>query len=81
MQFVPTNNAFRDVIMLLQIHKDKELIIEIFDSAGIKNVTNSKIKAWQTKAGKKCGMYREMPREAYDAFILELHKRKLVTLE
>lgn len=78
MQFIPTNDCFHHILRLLQLHKDKELIIDIFSSQGIE-ITKSKLKAWDTKTGKQVPGYREMPREALDAFIDELYKRKLVT--
>jgi uncharacterized protein YehS (DUF1456 family) len=77
MQFIPTNDAFHHILRLLQLHKDKELVIEIFESQGIE-VSKSKLKSWDTKTGPQTPGYREMPREALDAFIDELYKRKLV---
>lgn len=76
---MPTNDVFHNIIILLQLHKEKDLIIDIFESAGV-DISKSKIKAWSTKTGDKKDGYREMPREALDAFLDELHKRKLVEL-
>lgn len=78
MHFIPTNDCFHHIIRLLQIHKDKDLIIEIFSVRGW-DVTKSKLKSWDTKTGVPCKNYREMPREALDDFIDELYCRKLVT--
>ena len=58
----------------------KDLIRDIFESQGIE-ISNSKIKSWATKSGEKKNGYREMPREALDAFIDELYIRKLVKLD
>lgn len=80
MQFMPTNDIFHHLIHLLQLHKEKGLIIDIFESQKI-DITNAKIKAWSTKSGRKKAGYREMPREALDAFIDELYIRKLVQIE
>jgi uncharacterized protein YehS (DUF1456 family) len=77
MQFMPTNDVFHHIIRLLQIHKDKDLIIEIFKSAGVE-VSKSKLKAWDTKTGRPVPGYREMPKEDLQAFIDELYQRKLV---
>lgn len=76
MQFIPTNDCFRHILMLLQIHKDKDFIVEVFESRGWE-MSRAKLKAWQTKTGDLQG-YREMPREALDDFIDELYKRKIV---
>jgi len=77
MQFIPTNDCFHHLLRLLQIHKDKELIIDIFDSQGW-DVSKSKLKAWDTKTGRPAPGYREMPREALDDFIEGLYDRRLV---
>lgn len=77
MQFIPTNDCFHHLLRLLQIHKDKDLLIDIFESQGIE-ISKSKLKSWDTKTGNPTPSFREMPREALDAFINELYKRKLV---
>ena len=77
MQFMPTNDIFHHLIKLLQIHKDKDFIIELFESEGI-HVTKSLIKAWATKAGVQKAGYREMPRETLNCFIAALYKEKIV---
>jgi hypothetical protein len=77
MQFIPTNDCFHHMLRLLQIHKDKELIIDIFKSKGWE-ISKSKLKAWDSKTGIPTPGYREMPREALDAFIDELYERRLV---
>lgn len=80
MQFIPTNDVFHHLLNLLQLHKDKELIREIFESQDIE-ISNAKIKSWATKTGGQKTGYREMPREALDAFINELYIRKFVKLD
>ena len=77
MQFIPTNDCFHHLLRLLQIHKDKDLIIDIFNSQGIE-ISKSKLKSWDTKTGTPLPGYREMPREALNAFIDGLYRRKLV---
>lgn len=80
MQFIPTNDCFYHLLRLLQIHKDKELIVDIFRSKGW-NVSKSKLKAWDTRTGTPSSSYREMSREALDDFIEGLHERRLVNRE
>jgi uncharacterized protein YehS (DUF1456 family) len=80
MQFIPTNDAFHHLLLLLRLHKDKDLIVELFASQGVE-VSKSKIKAWSTMTGERHPGYREMPREALDAFIKALYERKLVDLD
>lgn len=77
MQFIPTNDVFHHLLNLLQIAKDKELLLDMFEAQGVE-MTKSKIKAWATKSGGQKAGYREMPRDALDAFIAELYIRKLV---
>lgn len=77
MEFIPTNDCFHHILRLLQIHKDKELVIEIFETRGWE-MTKSKLKAWDTKKVFASPGYREMPKEALDDFIDELYKIKLV---
>ncbi len=77
MQFIPTNDVFHHLLLLLRLHKDKDFIIEIFEAQGL-HVTKSLIKAWSTTTGRHNKGYREMPRQALDKFISELHQRQLV---
>lgn len=76
MQSIATNDCFHHLIKLMRLHKDKELLIDIFGTSGW-DVSKSKLKAWQTKTGDNAG-YREMPRDALDDFISELHNRELI---
>ncbi|RLJ20784.1 hypothetical protein DJ031_04550 [bacterium endosymbiont of Escarpia laminata] len=80
MQFMPTNDVFFHLLNILQLHKDKDLIIELFESQNIE-ISRSKIKAWDTKTGRPTSGYREMPREALDAFIKALYERRLVEVD
>ena len=77
MQFIPTNDCFHHILRLLQIHKDKELIIDLFKAKGW-DITKSRLKSWDTKTGAPTKGFREMPRQALDDFINELYSRKLV---
>lgn len=77
MQFIPTNDCFHHLLRLLRIHKDKDLIIDIFAARGC-DVSKAKLKSWDTKSGGYNRYYREMPRQALDDFIDELYERKLV---
>ncbi len=77
MQFIPTNDVFHHLLLLLRLHKDKDLIMEIFEAQGV-DISKSKIKAWATTSGIQKAGYREMPREALDKFISGLHERQLV---
>lgn len=77
MEFIPTNDCFHHLILLLRLHLDKKLVIEIFKSQGV-TVSNSQIKSWRTKTGKKYPGYRPMPREMLDLFINGLYEYQLV---
>jgi uncharacterized protein YehS (DUF1456 family) len=77
MQFIPTNDVFHHLCLLLQIHKDNEKIIDLFKSKGW-DVSRAQIKAWRQKTGRPSSGYREMPREALDDFISALHEAKIV---
>lgn len=78
MQYMPTNDVFHHLTLLLGLHRDKDLMIEIFESQGAFDITRSKIKAWRTKSGQPSPGFREMPREMLDAFIAGLYEAKLV---
>ena len=80
MQCMATNDVFHHLIRLLQIHKDKALLVEIFQAAGVE-MTKAKLKAWDTKTGQPARGYREMPTAALQAFIDELYRRKLVVCD
>ena len=77
MQFIPTNDVFHHILLLMRLHDDKDLILDMFKSQGL-DVSKSKIKAWSTTTGIQKRGYRSMPREALDKFIEELYKRKLI---
>ena len=77
MQAMATNDVFHHLLNLLRIAKDKELILEMFESEGI-DISKSKIKSWATKSGEYKEGYREMPLFALNAFIDQLYERKLV---
>ena len=77
MEFIPTNDCFHHLILLLRLHQDTNLIIEIFKSKGL-TVSRSQIKSWRTKTGNKSPGYRPMPRQTLDLFINGLHEYQLV---
>lgn len=77
MQYIPTNDCFHHLINLLRLTGEKDLVIEIFKSQKM-IVTKSKLKSWSIKTGDPKRDYREMPREALDAFIRGLYHYRLV---
>lgn len=76
LNFMPTNDVFKHLILLLRI-LDKQEIIDLFKSEGA-IVSKSKIKAWQTMAGKNSPDFRPMPLEMLQKFISALHNAKLI---
>jgi len=77
MQTMATNDVFHHLLNLLRIHKDKDLLVDMFEAQNIE-ISKSKIKSWATKSGDYKDGFREMPRTALIAFIDELYIRKLV---
>lgn len=77
MQNISTNDCFHHICRLLQIHKDRELLIDIFHSAGLPRVNKQRIKQWDRKTSSADERHTEMPRHILDKFIDELYKRKL----
>lgn len=77
LEFICTNDVFHHLCLLLRIHKDKELIIELFASKNI-HVTKSQIKAWSTKSGIPTPGFRPMPKEVLQSFIQACHDSKLI---
>lgn len=62
LEFVPTNDAFKKLILILRIHRDKEFMIQLFKDGGYNQpVSKSKIKAWQTGTGDYGRDFRPMP--------------------
>ncbi|WP_422444158.1 hypothetical protein [Endozoicomonas sp. ALB091] len=81
MQFIPTNDVFHHLVLLLRLHKDRELLQDMFKAQGM-DVSNSLIRAWRNKTGQHNNrMYREMPREALDKFIDECHNRQFIEID
>ena len=72
---MPTNDMFRHLTLLLNIHKDNELLKSLFASEGIE-VTNSKLQSWSIKRNTFNKKYRPMPTVALQAFIVALHKKE-----
>ena len=79
MEFIPTNDVFKHLLLLLRI-LDKDEIVSLFKTQGV-DVTKSQIKAWQTMTGVKNPGFRAMPRETLNKFISALHDAKLVNNE
>jgi len=79
-QTIATNDVFKEICLLLQIHKDKELIKALFKSKGWE-VSNSKLKAWGVRAGTYNNDFRAMPTQALKDFIVALKEEKLITVE
>lgn len=80
MQTMATNDVFHHLLNLLRIHKEKDLILEMFEAQGIV-ISKSKLKSWATKSGEYRDGFRPMPLSALKAFIDELYIRKLVQVE
>lgn len=79
-QTIATNDAFKDICLLLQIHKDTELIKTLFKSKGWE-VSNSKLKGWRVRSGAYNKDFRAMPTQALKDFIVALKDEKLITVE
>lgn len=65
---IPTNDAFRELCILLRIHRDREYILSLFTSKGW-DVSRAKVHAWMRKAGTFNKDFRPMPEEALRDFI------------
>ena len=77
---IPTNDVFHHLLLLMQIHNDKKLILDIFASAGVE-VSNSKVQSWRRKTGAYSRHFQAMPRDALEKFIGELHERRLIEVD
>lgn len=80
MASIATNDVFKDICVLLRIHNDKPLIMELLKSKGW-DVSRAKIKAWSTRSGGYNKDYRPMPEAALRDFIDALKTRKLIEVE
>ncbi|MFT0211822.1 hypothetical protein VQ643_04300 [Pseudomonas sp. F1_0610] len=76
---IPTNDVFHHLLRLLQIHRDKDLVIDMFAAQGI-TITKSKLKRWDSKTGEYNEYFSYISRETLEKFIDECYKRKLVTV-
>lgn len=74
---IPTNDVFKDLCLLLRLHKDKEYIAELFERKGWE-VSKAKINAWSKRAGDFNRDFRPMPEQALRDFIDALKEEKLV---
>ncbi len=75
-EHIATNDVFLNLILLLRLTKEKDYIIELFESQGFNDVTKSKIKAWSTKSGMPA--FRPMPEKYLRGFLSALHEAKLI---
>lgn len=74
---IATNDMFKDLCLLMRIHKDKELVIGLFESQGWE-VSKAKLKAWSVRTGGYNKDFRAMPEKALRDFIQALHEAKLI---
>ncbi|WP_168393715.1 DUF1456 family protein [Erwinia amylovora] len=74
---IPTNDVFKDLCLLLRLHKDKDYIIELFARKGW-DVSKSKLHAWGKRAGEYNRDFRPMPEQALRDFIDALKEEKLI---
>ena len=57
---IATNDVFKSLCLILQIHKDKELVIRLFKDQGLE-VSKAKIKSWSIATGEYRDGFRAMP--------------------
>ncbi|EML8490063.1 DUF1456 family protein [Salmonella enterica subsp. enterica] len=77
MSHIPTNDMFKDLCILMRIHRDKDYLIELFQRKGW-DVSRAKIHAWSKRAGQHNRDYRPMPEQALRDFIDALKEEKLL---
>ncbi|WP_261642967.1 DUF1456 family protein [Erwinia mallotivora] len=74
---IATNDVFRDLCLILRLHKDKDYIIELFTRKGW-DVSRAKIHGWSKRAGDYNKDFRAMPEEALRDFIEAVKEDKLL---
>ncbi|HHQ6539567.1 TPA: DUF1456 family protein [Serratia fonticola] len=74
---IPTNDVFKELCLLLRIHKDKDYLIQLFKDKGWE-VTRAKLHAWSKRAGEPTRDFRPMPEKALRDFIDALKDEKLI---
>ncbi|PIJ51251.1 hypothetical protein BOM23_22845 [Erwinia sp. OLMDLW33] len=74
---IPTNDVFKDLCLILRLHKDKDYIEELFIRKG-GDVSRAKINAWSKRAGDFNRDFRPMPEKALRDFIDALKEEKLI---
>lgn len=74
---IPTNDVFKDLCLILRLHKDKDYIEELFIRKGW-DVSRAKINAWSKRAGDFNRDFRPMPEKALRDFIDALKEEKLI---
>lgn len=80
MFYIPTNDAFHQFTRILQIHQDKELIIDMFAAQGIQ-ITKSQLGRWDTLSTSNGKKFQAMPADALNAFLAECFKRRLIEVD
>lgn len=73
---IATNDAFADLLVLMQIHKQKDFILELFNKKGW-DVSRAKLKSWSVRSNRDVREFRPMPVEALRDFVDALHEAKL----
>lgn len=75
---ISTNDVFSTFILVLRLHKDKELQIKLFEMGGYPNVSRTQISKWQVRSGEYKRGFRAMPEPALRAFMNGLIQAKLI---
>ncbi|EYU13419.1 DUF1456 family protein [Photorhabdus aegyptia] len=74
---IATNDVFKELCLMLRIHRDKDYLIELFARKGW-DVSRAKIYSWSKKAGGVTRDFRPMPERALRDFIDALKEERLV---
>lgn len=77
-QYIPTNDVYHELIVLLRIHREKDYLQALFARRGW-DVTRAKLKAWATRSGSGSPGYRPMPTEALRDFMDVLKEERLIS--
>lgn len=73
---IATNDAFADLLVLMQIHKEKDFILDLFNQKGW-DVSRAKLKSWSVRSHRDAREFRPMPVEALRDFVDALHEAKV----
>ncbi len=74
---IPTNDMFKDLCILLRIHRDKDFQVELFRRKGWE-VSRAKVHAWSKRAEGSTRDFRPMPEQALRDFIAALKEERLL---